>query len=97
MNELLILVTMGVLVEAVVEVIKSIYENGKVNKIVVLSIFVGLTFAFTLGIDLFSLIGIDTNVAYVGVVATGLIVSRGANFVHDLIDKLQNPTLQDGK
>ena len=89
MNELLILITMGILVEAVVEVIKSIYENGKINKTVILSIFVGLLFAFTLGVDLFSLLGIDTHIAYVGTVATGLIVSRGANFVHDLIDKLQ--------
>ena len=87
MNELLILVTMGILVEAVVEVIKSIYEDGKVNKTVILSIFVGLIFAFTLGIDLFSLLGINTNIAYVGVVATGLVVSRGSNFVHDLIEK----------
>lgn len=89
MNELMILVTMGILVEAVVEVIKSVYNEGQVNKTVILSIFVGLLFAFTLRVDLFALLGIDTHIAYVGTVASGLIVSRGANFVHDLIDKLQ--------
>lgn len=89
MNELLILITMGVLVEAVVEVIKSIFNEGKVNYSVLLSIIVGILFAFTLRVDLFSLLGIEVHIAYVGTVASGLIVSRGANFVHNLISKLE--------
>lgn len=89
MNELLILVTMGILVEAVVEVIKSIYNEGRVNYTVLLSIVVGILFAFTLRVDLFQLLGIEVHIAYVGTILSGLIVSRGANFVHDLLGKLQ--------
>lgn len=88
MNELLILITLGTLVEAVVEVIKSIFEGGKVNKVVLLSIFVGVIFAFALQVDIFELLEIAIYIPHVGTVATGLIVSRGANFVHDLLDKL---------
>ncbi len=89
MNELLILVTMGILVEAVVEVIKSIFSDGKLNYTVLLSIGVGILFAFTLRVDLFQLLGIDVHITYVGTVLSGLVVSRGANFAHDLLDKLQ--------
>lgn len=89
MNELLILVTLGTLVEAVVEVVKSIYEDGRFNPVVLLSILIGVLFAFTLRVDIFSLLGIEVHISHVGTVATGLIVSRSANFVHDLIEKLQ--------
>ena len=88
MNELLILVTMGILVEAVVEVIKSIYDNGKLNKVILLSILVGILFAFTLQVDIFQLLGIEVHIDYVGIVATGMIISRGSNFVHDIISQL---------
>ena len=89
MNELLILVTMGILVEAVVEVIKSIYDNGKMNKVILLSILVGILFAFTLQVDIFQLLGIEVHIDYVGIVATGMIISRGSNFVHDIISQLR--------
>ena len=80
---------MGILVEAVVEVIKSIFSDGKLNYTVLLSIGVGILFAFTLRVDLFQLLGIDVHITYVGTVLSGLVVSRGANFAHDLLDKLQ--------
>lgn len=89
MNELLILVTMGILVEAVVEVIKSIYQDGKFNKVILLSILTGILFAFTLQVDIFKLLGIEVHINYVGIVSTGLIISRGSNFVHELLNKLE--------
>ena len=89
MNELLTLVTLGILVEAIVEVLKSVYQDGKVNKVVVLSLIIGIIIAFTMDIDMFELLGHEPQIQYVGIVATGIIGSRGANFVHDFIEKLQ--------
>ena len=89
MNELLTLVTLGILVEAIVEVLKSVYQDGKVNKVVILSLIIGIIIAFTMDIDMLKLLGHDPQIKYVGIIATGIIGSRGANFVHDFIGKLQ--------
>lgn len=87
MKELLIL---AILVESLVQIIKSLFDSGKLNRTVLVSIVVGLLLAFTIDLDIFSILGLETRIAFVGVIATGLLISRGANFVHDLIEKLNN-------
>ena len=89
MKELITLTTVAILVEAIVEILKSIKDGKGLNKSVILSILVGLLFAFTTKLDVLELIGIDAHIPYVGMVATGLIVSRGSNYVHEIIDKLK--------
>ncbi|ABI68436.1 hypothetical protein Swol_1126 [Syntrophomonas wolfei subsp. wolfei str. Goettingen G311] len=36
------------------------------------------------GIDLFATVGLPINIPYLGLILTGIIISRGANFIHDL-------------
>ena len=35
-------------------------------------------------VDFFALVGVELSIPIVGIVLSGLLVSRGANFVHDL-------------
>lgn len=37
-------------------------------------------------VNFFAIVGIELSVPIVGVVLSGLLVSRGANFVHDLLE-----------
>ncbi len=53
-------------------------------------IFLGLVIALNYNIDVFQLAGMEGQVPYVGAVLTGLIMSRGANIVNDLIDRLNS-------
>ncbi len=50
------------------------------------SVFVGVA----TGVDIFHLLGIDLKWPVVGVVLTGIIISRGSNFIHDLVTRLQS-------
>lgn len=97
MKELLIIGTLGVLVEFVVEIIKSVIDNGKVNKNVVLSLAIGILIAFTTQIDTLELLNIPAYIPYVGVVISGILVSRGSNIVHSLMEKLQGVGVEPGK
>jgi len=51
---------------------------------------VALLICFGLGskIDLFVMLGIPLEIAYLGVILTAVLLSRGSNFVHDLIGSL---------
>lgn len=90
MKELLVLATGAILVESLVEIIKSVYNERKINLVVITSILVGLLIAFTLDLDLFKLLGLNAQIDYVGLIATGMIISRGSNYVHDLLATLGN-------
>jgi len=51
---------------------------------------VALLICFGLGskIDLFVMLGIPLEIAYLGVILTAVLLSRGSNFIHDLIGTL---------
>ncbi len=84
------LIIIAILVEALTEVFKSVFKDGRLNKSSILSIVVGLILTFTINLDLFVAIGLTPTIPVIGVVATGLLISRGANFVHDTMSKINN-------
>ncbi len=83
------LVVVAVLVESLTEIIKSLFEGGSLNKSVFISIILGLILSSTVNLDLLRVVGLDPIIPYVGILASGFIVSRGANAVHDLIGRVR--------
>lgn len=82
------LVVLGTLVESLTEVLKLLFVDGKLNKSQLVSIVVGLVLAFTINLDLFIAIGLSPVIPYVGIVAAGILISRGGNYVHDFISRI---------
>ena len=77
----------AVLVEAVVEGIKSVKEYGRINSVVALSMLVSLIASLAFDIDLFAMAGFSTAVPYIGAVLSSVIISRGSNYVSDIVSK----------
>lgn len=84
------LIVLGFLVEAVVETIKLLWKGGKLNANQLISLVVGELIALSVGIDIFVVIGVESNIAIFGVVLTGILISRGSNFVHDFVDRIRS-------
>ncbi|HAE59921.1 MAG TPA: hypothetical protein DCG54_10560 [Anaerolineae bacterium] len=83
------------LVEALIQTIKPIYdkETGwKLDKVV--SIIVGILVCLTTNVDLFAELGFVVSVPFLGSVLTGVIASRGSNFVHDIFKFVQGKAEQ---
>lgn len=87
MESLLLILVVAVLVEAVWENLKMVWQSGKLNVNMIGSLVVSILIAILTKIDIFGALGITINV-YVGSALTGIIISRGANFVHDLLTKV---------
>lgn len=83
------LILVAILVEAIWENCKMIWKDGKFNVNMLGSLILGIIICSFAGLDLFNIIGISLNIPILGCVLTGIIVSRGANFVNDLFDKLK--------
>lgn len=83
------LVLVAILVEAIWENIKMIYDKQKLNINMIGSLVLGILVCLLAQIDIFPIVGLNMAVPFVGSVFTGIIVSRGANFVNDLFKKLK--------
>lgn len=82
------LVVVAVLVEAIWENIKMIYQDKKISISMIGSLVISILICTLASIDIFSIIGINISVPLIGSILTGIITSRGANLVNDLFTKI---------
>lgn len=86
--EITTLLIVAILVEAIWENLKSIWDNGfNINRIG--SLILAMIICILTRLDLFAIVGISLSVPYVAYILTGIIVSRGANFVNDLFGRIR--------
>lgn len=92
-----IIIGVAILIEGLVEYGKNIadmfYGGDKKTAITQLvTIAVGIAIAFAFNADMFMSLGLTVN-HYIGMVLTGIIMSRGSNYVSDLITKIGQTTV----
>ncbi len=83
---LALIVTCAILVEALTEYLGKLLPE-KIRQPVptqLVAVFIGIVVCTAAGADIFPLLGIPLSVPFLGAALTGILVSRGANFVHDL-------------
>jgi len=84
----------AIIVESIVNIVKNIETKNKDWRYWVslgLGLVLGVLISVAYDIDLFKIVGLEGQwawVAYLGALLTGLIMSRGANVVNDIIDRL---------
>ena len=83
------LILIAILVEAIWENIKMIYDKKKFNINMLGSLALGIIICTLTRADIFSIVGLNLIIPSVGYVLTGITVSRGANFVNDLLKRLK--------
>ena len=83
------LIIIAILVEAIWENLKMIWDKNKLNINMLGSLLLSMIICVLAQINIFEIVGINLIVPIVGSLLTGIIVSRGANFVNDLFSKLK--------
>lgn len=83
------LIIIAILVEAIWENLKMIYNKKKLNLNRIGSLVLGMMICVVFRIDIFPIVGLSATIPFIGSILTGIIVSRGANFVNDLFSKLK--------
>lgn len=82
------LLVFAILIEAVITNIRWVVEE-QFNWIKIVSLVLGVALALIYQIDLVGQLGFVSIVPYVGNVLTGIILSRGSNFVYEIIANLK--------
>lgn len=80
---------MVVLAESIWQTLKMVWQKDKLHPDTLGALIIGVIFAVATGMDIFHLLGIPVRVPYLGEVFTGILASRGANFLHDLMQIAQ--------
>jgi hypothetical protein len=88
-NAFAILTLLAILVEVCVDIIKSAVPVIGGWKSQVASIVVGVLLATATSTGLLLALGVQLSLPWIDYFLTGLIISRGSNFIHDLLSKLK--------
>ena len=80
----------AMLIEGIITYLNSFLVSGATPWQIILSLVLGVTIAVAYNFDLLKHFGMQSNIPYIGCVLTGILVSRGSNYVYDLIGKLSN-------
>lgn len=88
LNELFKIVVLSLIVESVWESLKMLWQRGKISIDRIGALSIGILLSIGAKIDLLELAGVSLIIPYLGMILTGLLISRGSNFTHDLIKKI---------
>lgn len=83
----------AIVVETIVNIIRNIEEGNSSWKYwtaLGVSIALGLVVSLNYEIDVFTLVGLEGRLPFIGAILTGLIISRGSNIVSDTVDRLNS-------
>lgn len=92
MNSITSIIAVAILIEGLVEYGKSIeamFSNGEMKTGItqMITVIIGILLAFAFNADIFVPTGLVVNHT-IGMILTGIIMSRGSNYVSDLIGKI---------
>ena len=66
------------------------WQDGKVKVDRVGALVVSMLIVFGTRLDILALLEIETVIPFLGIILTGILISRGSNFIHDLLVRLNN-------
>ena len=86
---IILIIVAAVLAEAVWETFKPIWDKGKLNPDRGGALVIGIIIALAAGVDICTALGLTIVYPVIGQLLTGILISRGANFIHDLFKSIQ--------
>lgn len=95
MKGIALILVLAVIVEALIEYIKSIAkaftkDAWRTAVTQLTSIVIAVFICLVANANLFAVLGVEFSIPWIGTVLTGVFASRGSNYVSDLIKRLQS-------
>lgn len=84
-NKILGITTFSILIEGIIAYFNEFFVQGQIVWQMVLSIIFGIIFSVSYELDLLDYFGVKSKIKYIGFIITGILISRGSNYIWDLI------------
>lgn len=82
------MIMITVLVEGIITYFNEFFVSGNAPWQMIFSLVLGIVVAIAYKFDLPRYLNMESNIPYVGCILTGILISRGSNYIYDLISKL---------
>ena len=82
------IITFAVLIEALITYYKEFFAGGGSCWEMIASLALGIIVAIAYGLDLPANFNLNSQIPYLGNILTGVLLSRGSNYIFDLLSKL---------
>jgi hypothetical protein len=89
-NKTVEITSFAILIEAIITYFNQFFVQEDFCWQMALSIVLGIVIAVAYKLDLLACFNLKSNIPYIGSVLTGILLSRGSNYIFDLITKLLN-------
>jgi hypothetical protein len=92
MSNFLQIIVIALLAETIWENLKMVWQEGKVNVDRIGALIVSVLVSMATQLDVFAILNFGIAIPFVGSFLTGILISRGANVIHDLLNKIEELT-----
>ena len=79
------IISLSIIIESIITYFKEFFINWNPSIGMIFSIILGIIIAITYELDLPKYINLKSNIPYVGNILTGILISRGSNYIHDIL------------
>ncbi len=87
-NKTLGITTFAILIEGIITYINQFFVQESFCWQMIFSLILGITVAVAYKLDLPAYLNLKSEIPYIGCVLTGVLLSRGANYIFDVLGKL---------
>ena len=87
-NKVYVFVLFSILIEGIITYINQIFIDGIFSWKISISIFLGVLIAISYRLDLPKYFEINSGIPYIGCILTGILLSRGSNYIFDLLKNI---------
>ena len=91
MEGILIILVCAVVIEALIEVLKGMVPDTVAVPTAlwpIVAAVLGVVLCIAASVDLLATAGLNISVPYMGSIMTGVLISRGASFIHDVWNRI---------
>ena len=87
-NKIASIIPLAIIIEATITYINQFFVDGEFCWEMLLSIILGILISIAYEIDIPKHLNLHSRIPYLSNVLTGILISRGSNYIYDLITKI---------
>lgn len=82
------IIIMSIFIEAIITYVGQIFQNGSICVEMIFSIILGIIISIVYSFDIPAQFRLKASIPYVGNIITGFIISRGSNYIYDILSRI---------
>ncbi len=88
-DKIVSILTLAVITEGIIAYLEHFWVNGNFEFNMLFSMLLGIVIAVAYKIDLPSCLNLTSPIPYFGSVLTGILISRGSNYLYDILNVIK--------